>query len=348
LAAKFLENYIPRWDGFSNSGPILDLLSYLPPQDFLGTCFSASSTHPAHITKGIQERVISPLENAILNGAHAPFDTLFDFYGKLVSRWIITIPTQLLTGQVDIIKKGFKDLLSHASVLALSALATSESSMSAVLGYYEHIASATSTTIAKGAGWDLLLIVPPSPSFYTMSMTSSLASFSRLCGLLVTYRSILETKRRVLGINDKSTSMLNSHIMDMCNLLWRSRAFVKNENNSLGCLCADETSVSLRLYLPRLDRDYSLASMFGVSWNPLLAPASNMVFRELEQSAAKQDAPTVWHAGPVSQRSLVATYNEGGVEISWRDYRIAVLDFLDTKGVKGIRALIYATMKDMK
>jgi centromere protein I len=246
------------------------------------------------------------------------------------------------------IEQGLHDLLSHVSILALSALATLESSTSAVLGYYEHVTFAASTAITNGTPLELSVILLPAQGFYTISMTPSLSSLSRLCGLLVNYKLMYEAKRRVLGLSDTSTSVLNCYIMDMCNLLWRSRAFIKNENHSLGCLCANEVSTSLRIYLPRLDRDYSLASILGLSWNPLLAAASKAAFYKLEQSAAKQEAPTVWHAGPVSPRSLVACYNEGGVDVAWRDYRVAVLDSLESRGLQGVRALIYATMKDMR
>ena len=53
------------------------------------------------------------------------------------------------------------------------------------------------------------------------------------------------------------------------------------------------------------------------------------------------------HAGPVSQRSLAQLGEQGGLKISWSNYRLEVIRWLEERGVKGVGELMYNTMKHL-
>ena len=237
----------------------------------------------------------------------------------------------------------------HVSTLALSALVVSESPVPAIISYYEKTSAATLTAFPRTGRSNIPISLPPPQTFYLLLMSSSLSSLSLLCGVLVTYKSLLVIElRESAQPPSQLTATLNSYLMDTCNLLWRSRALVSSESNTAGCLCPPIVVSELQLYLPELDRDYSLAAMFGLSMHPLLSAVSRSSFAELEEVAAHNGEPLEErHSGPVSLRSLVVLSNDGGLDISWEDYRVQVLDWMEKRGLSGIKLLMQAIVKNM-
>lgn len=137
----------------------------------------------------------------------------------------------------------------------------------------------------------------------------------------------------------------NGFLMDVCNLLWRSRAFNTTDSNALGCLLPQSTIPALRDYVEALDN--SLPTLFSLSQNNVLSALSIACFRDLEDAAEEREegSLSVRHAGPVSQRSLAVLEKEGGVVVNWAVYREEVLRWLDERGVGGVMELMFCTMK---
>jgi centromere protein I len=233
-------------------------------------------------------------------------------------------------------------------MLALSALVSSETNGPPIISYFEKLSAATLTAVSIHKRSDIPISLPSDQTFYLLLMSCSLSSLSRICNVLVTYKTLLEARHQLFKQHDQSAGALNTFLMDTCNLLWRSRALISKDTNSSGCLCPPAVFSELQLYLPAMDRDYSLAGMFGLSLHPLLSGVSRATFVEIEDMAASMSGQLEErHSGPVSQRSLVLLANEGGVDVSWTDYRVHVLDWLEKRGLVGIKRLMYATMRDL-
>ena len=81
----------------------------------------------------------------------------------------------------------------------------------------------------------------------------------------------------------------------------------------------------------------------------MLAALSIACFREMEDQAEEErpGSVRVRHEGPVTQKSLVQLGREGGLRIDWKEYRVAVLRWLEGMGVKGVRELGGAAMKGL-
>lgn len=139
----------------------------------------------------------------------------------------------------------------------------------------------------------------------------------------------------------------NGFLMDICNLLWRSRAFNTTDTNALGCLLPPSLLPPLRTYASTLD--YTLAALFSLSQNPTLSALSIAAFRDLEDAAEEKEEGTVKarHAGPVGQRSLAGLKGDGGLDIGWPEYRLEVLRWLEERGVEGVGELMFCTMKHL-
>jgi len=138
----------------------------------------------------------------------------------------------------------------------------------------------------------------------------------------------------------------NGFLMDICNCLWRNRAFNKQDINALGCLLPDSVLPTLRE--AAIARGYTLSTLFSLSHSEALCALSIACFRELEDRAAEANtAIRVRHAGPVTSQSLTLLGSDGGLKISWGDYRLEVLKWLEGKGLAGVGELMYNTLRQL-
>lgn len=326
---------MPLWNGSSDLGAILDLMSYLPPQPF----------------SELQQNILSTLERSILGGAERPFETLFEFYANLIQRWMDS-KGSTATGRTP---RGFLksnalfDIIQHVSIVAESAVAAGQPVQAAILDFYERLADLITEQISQRKQI-LPPILPPQPLLYSLAATSSLSQFSRLCALLVTYKRCFEKQEagvtRVYQAN--ATDLLNGYLMDICNMIWRSRALNTTDPNATGLLCPNEVTGSLQSYLTKVERDYSVHTMFDFSHNAMTAALAQSALSALEEDAhhvSDDDMPL--HAGPVTQRSLMILEKEGGLVLSWKHYRLEVLDWLENHKLDGMKKLMFATMKDL-
>jgi len=239
-----------------------------------------------------------------------------------------------------------ESLQNHVASLTLSSLVTSQDAAAAAVGYFEKLSTVTLFVVRNHPHADIPVVLPQQQIYYILLLSNSLSTLSRLTRVLTSYKAILETvaKTRQLVPAPLLTSF-NILLIDTCNLLWRSRAFIL-QPNLVGCMCPRELVRQLQFYLPDVDRDYSAAGIFGVSFHPLLSAFSFAAFKELEKEAAGDGVEST-HMGPVSERSLVVLANEGGVQVPYKTYKIRVLKWLAEKGVTGLEEFMFTALKDL-
>ena len=133
--------------------------------------------------------------------------------------------------------------------------------------------------------------------------------------------------------------------MDICNCLWRNRALNREDTNALGCLVPPTILPSLHSYADGLG--HSLPTLFSLSKSATVCALSIACFRDLEDAAAEAEEGSLStrHAGPVTWRSLTVLGNAGGLKMSWGNYRLEVLKWLEETGAPGVRDLMFNTMK---
>jgi centromere protein I len=141
----------------------------------------------------------------------------------------------------------------------------------------------------------------------------------------------------------------NGFLMDICNCLWRSRAFNTSDVNALGCLLPSPLLPQLIAYVSGLETGVNLPALFSLSYSSVLCQLSINYVRELEDNEEEtgSEGLTRRHAGPVTQRSLVQLAKDGGLSLLWPTYRLGVLQYLESKGVTGVGELMYNTMKHL-
>lgn len=246
-----------------------------------------------------------------------------------------------------------KDLIDHGSLLAftVSQNSTSQASQSAILSFYE---SVTATLLDPSLKASIRILTPPSQLVYTLQFSSSLATLSRLCATLASYKLAFEAAMlQKAGAAQDSVvqnypkdylNHFNGFLMDVCNCLWRGKALHTGDPNALGCLIDSKVAAALTSYVATMDA-MTLPSLFSFSTSPTLCLLAISYVRELEDS--REHDIEKRHAGPVSQASLRQLEVDGGFKLSWQDYRLGVLQYLENAGVPGIGSLMYNTMKHL-
>lgn len=282
-------------------------------------------------------------------GARNPncLELLSCLYESLLQRHMISLAQSHSHADATFVN----DLLDHVAELHLSALVSlSEGNWttSSIVRFYEALSQRTRIGAQSTAG-AASVTMPPPQVVYLLAFSFQLDALSRLCGILTAYKATFEAGiKAAVRWPTEFTSRFNGYLMDICNLLWRSRALTGADTNSMGCMCPETILAPLRSYLTTIDREYSLASIFGFSHNVLICSLSFVALQRLEEKAERTTGTHLTrHVGPANQRTLAALEKEGGAVVSWREYRVEVLQWLDEHGVPGMKQLMFVTMKDL-
>jgi len=236
--------------------------------------------------------------------------------------------------------------------LTLLQNSATTSTHAAVLDFYEQFAA---TFSAPELLEHLQIIIPPPLLVYTLHFSQSVAVLSRLCAVLASYKKVLEVltgrppTRQLSTYERDHVNTFNGFLMDICNCLWRARAFTNTDTNSSGCLLPQSVVPALSRYLSSVDKDLALTSVFGLSHSPALCLQSITFLRELEDAEVESEGDVHRrHAGPVTQSSLTQLANQGGLALSWQEYRSGVLRYLEDHSQAGVAELMYNTMKNLR
>ena len=253
---------------------------------------------------------------------------MLDFYNNLLHHWT----TQLLAAD-DIPPHAtttIPSLVDHAQSLALTltqTLPTLKTHLT-ILSLLETNASLVSDPRLRQ---NIRISIPPPPLVYILFFTPSLASLSRLSTVLSSYKqgfqSAMASKasRRAGGpaVNSATydaefVNRFNGFLMDICNCVWRRRAFTGSDPNAAACLVSRRRARLFEGYVASLDSEIELAELFGLSHSPVLSFQAILALRDLEDEALERGEDLAMrHPGPVTQRSLVRLGEEGGLGLSW-------------------------------
>ena len=297
--------------------------------------------------QGLYENVLKPTELIVLLRLSQPIATITKFYTKLTSNWILRI--SLARSTDDIGEKhhqaDLEQLINHVYLVIMSdqAAASENDTIPEASMYVWRYASINHASRVAS------MVLPSPKILYNFLFNSALQDMSGICAILAIYKIAFE-ERHNLGFHYTKdvVDQFNGNLMNVCNVIWRSRAFLASDANINSHLCSETLAKELQSYLAQIDLDYSLSFIFGLSHNPMLAALSAASFRALEETADMPNEPlNVRHEGPVTQRSLAKLVDEGGLDVSWQSYRVNNLKWLDSHGVSGIKRLMYVTIKDL-
>ncbi|KAJ5109872.1 Centromere protein Cenp-I [Penicillium argentinense] len=355
---SFLEAYVHVWNGRDNREEILRLLQYLPIEPF----------------ESLQRSILSTLESSLLDETLASRTDLLDFYSALISEWGVKLRTQKSTVPTEE-SAPLSKIVTHAELLASSIeefASTDEDEQDAVnsttlpvLRFYKSMADLFSHAPQNAK---IRLTVPRAATVYTIAFTQSISVISTLNSILAGYKSSFEASLTSQTLKSPNTTeplydtnlvgQFNGYVMDMCNLIWRNRALNSEDPNALGCLIPAATTTALTNYVRSVNeaaRHYdsksafnvTLASIFSLSHHAAFCNLSAACFADLEEEQQiPEDRPRMQK--PVTQKALQALERDGGAKISWQEYRVHMLDWLDAIGSRGTANLMRSTMKALR
>jgi centromere protein I len=354
-----LQTYLESWNGRDLREQIFCLLEYLDIENY----------------DIIQNNFIAPLEYAVLQDRLFPRSHLLDFYSSLIRQSGIKLRAQPFTFEES---KPLGSLISHAELLALSILectaapqtsiGNAENSRPATLSVMEFYCTLAELFSHASLNSNIRITIPMAPTVYSLIFTPVNSIISIMSSVLASYKSSFEASltSQVLQVPGSADSLyptqmvgqFNGYIMDICNVLWRNRGFNGEDPNALGCLVPAPTITALTKYVRdatdssrERNREaiffYNLSSIFSLSHNVALCNMSAACFADIEEdSNLSKDQPRL--RKPVTQKALSSLEREGGIKITWQEYRVRMLDWLDATGSVGIGNLMRSTMKALR
>ncbi|KAK2777730.1 mis6 domain-containing protein [Colletotrichum kahawae] len=331
VVLNFLTKLFTTWNGVDARGPILNILSYAPLASF----------------EELREFLFQPLERCLPPTPNSQL-SLLQLYQNLIRRWTFVLRSlDPIPPEAPV--SAFYDVMEHAGIIALNLVQATPSVAvhGTVLDLYEQAAASISDPTLQPL---LRIANPPAQLIYLLFFSHSLSNVSRLCAVLAVYKKGFETamsRRQPTTYQPSYVNHFNGFLMDVCNCLWRGKAFNDADKNALGCLSARPVTLRLQRYVEDLGMDLALPTLFGFSYSPVLGLQAIDCIREREDRALAQDEDAIAtrHGGPVTANSLARLAEARGIRVTWSEYRIQVLHALEGKGLGGIPALMRNTMK---
>ncbi|PLB49420.1 Mis6 domain protein [Aspergillus steynii IBT 23096] len=356
---SFLKTYLGFWKGRDHREQVFALLEYLPVGEY----------------DSIRTEFLTRLEAAVLHNMPPSQSHLLGFYTSLIRQWGVDLRARPFSLEES---KPLTRLISHAELLALSVLecpptlpqpkSTGEESSKpitlSVLELYCVLGELFSHAALNGS---IRLTIPLAPTVYSLVLTPISSVISIFSSVLANYKSSFEASLTSKALQTPSSTdslyptqlvgQFNGYIMDICNLVWRNRGFNLDDPNALGCLMPAPTTNALAKYIrevndaskernPETAFVYNVGSASSLGHHVALCNMSAACFSDIEENSVSEDQPRLNR--PVTQKALSALEKDGGIKISWQEYRIKMLDWLDTTGSAGIGNLMRSTMKALR
>ncbi|KAJ6092255.1 hypothetical protein N7467_004224 [Penicillium canescens] len=348
----FLKSYLQIWNGKDNREHVFRLLRYTPITPF----------------HSLRSELLSPLESTILDENLGSRTALLGFYSGLISQWGVRLRSEPATPEQS---HPLSQMIVHVELLASSILEFPadedqkpfKPAADSVLEFYKALADLFSHA-PEDARFRLTL--PYAQTVYTLAFIPNISVISSLESVLAVYKAAFEASLSSQVLQSQGTpaygtdlvGRFNGYVMDMCNVLWRNRALNTEDPNALGCLIPAKTVTALTTYVrdvneaaKHYDREnafhIALTSIFSLSHHAAFCNLSAACFADVEEDQdATGDRPKL--GKPATHKALVALEKDGGAKMTWQEYRVHMLDWLDALGCRGTGILMRSTMKALR
>ncbi|KAF9963863.1 hypothetical protein BGZ70_007145 [Mortierella alpina] len=239
-----------------------------------------------------------------------------------------------------------------------------------VLSFFDLISTLTGTYRLP-----LAVVIPDSTIVYRCFLSSSGMSVSRICGIVYQFKQAFEAfeqdqqlqyellvqsqlshregavgdgddpekqaampaPQEIPGYSREYVVLFNSFVMDICNFLWRNRAFNKSDKNARGFLMDQQAIAHTRQVC--VDGGLSMNNMLSITHSLALSGYSARFLRSLEERNGIPVAKRL--KAPASTPALKDMVSKGGLNMTFDEYRIQYLDHLEAKGFEGVSQFLF-------
>ncbi|KAI1315956.1 hypothetical protein EDD11_010594 [Mortierella claussenii] len=219
----------------------------------------------------------------------------------------------------------------------------------------------------------LAVVIPDSTIVYRCFLSTSGMSISRICGVVYQYKQAFEAFEQeqqlqydllvqsqlsahgepggdnaekqpplpapleVPGYSRDYVILFNSYVMDICNFLWRNRAFNKSDKNARGFLMDQRTVTHIKQIC--VEGGLSMNNMMSMTHSIALSGYSARFLKSLEK---QQNVPLDKSLkAPASAPALKDMIAKGGLNMTFDEYRIQYLDHLEQCGFEGVSQFLF-------
>ncbi|KAG0287595.1 hypothetical protein BGZ96_008489 [Linnemannia gamsii] len=369
---NFLVPYLRVWNGVDHQKEIFTLLTFLRPRSYEELF--------AHFLKPLQRlfylmgpvwkgQLILCYTRLVQNWAQVKWkdflelgkDPLLSKQGSEELRRLFSE----LAPNVDYMQsiRAFVKHVDSVSGVALEMERDHIAVQHAVLSFFDFTSNLTKNSIP------IAVIIPEAAIIYRCFLSDSAMAISRICGIVYQYKqayeafedeqqlqyeilvqsqiasqggegetsAILPAPLEVPGYTREYVVQFNSFVMDICNFLWRNRAFNKVDKNAKGFQMDQETIAHTKQVC--VDSGLSMNNMLSITHSTAFSGYSARFLKSLEeQSNIPVDKRL---KAPASAKALKDMSANGGLNLTFDEYRIQYLDHLEGRGFEGISQFLF-------
>lgn len=189
-------------------------------------------------------------------------------------------------------------------------------------------------------------IVLPRVLIYSLLFMDDSIIFSEVCGHLNFCKGILKDTLPSAEVTTL-TNLHNSYVVDICNLIWRNRAFELGKLSTTSFGLTQPFTHAFSATVPIFDKNSNFKSLFNLHHTPAFASLTANILRELED---KDPNCVTRHEGPLTPTSVMELLENVDVEwlpMDYEDVRVEVLRGLGKVGYTGLSDLLFSHLKSL-
>ncbi|ORZ09055.1 Mis6-domain-containing protein [Lobosporangium transversale] len=141
----------------------------------------------------------------------------------------------------------------------------------------------------------------------------------------------------VPGYNREYVVLFNSFVMDICNFLWRNRAFNKTDKNALGFSMDHRTITQIKRVCA--DAGLNMNNMMSITHSIAMSGYSARFLKSLEEQNNIPEEKRL--RAPASSSALKDMVTKGGLNMKFDEFRVQYLDHLEQNGFEGISQFLF-------
>ncbi|KAG0348256.1 hypothetical protein BG004_005575 [Podila humilis] len=282
----------------------------------------------------------------------------------------------VLSPEVDYMES-IRAFIHHVDSLSIAALEVENDHVSVqhgVLSFFD-----VTSTLTSSYNLPLAVVIPDSAVVYRTFLSDSAMAVSRICGIVHQYKQAFETfeqdlqdqyeslvqalvesklaegepvdeedlpqppPMKVKGYDRDYVVLFNSFVMDICNFIWRNRAFNKIDKNARGFLLDDQVIAHVKTVCT--DGGLHLNSMLSVTHSMAFSGFSARFVKSLE---SEEQIPSSKHLkGAPTVAILKQSAAEGGLAMPYDELRVRYLDNLEQAGCKGTLEFLFDCISNL-
>ncbi|ORY92370.1 Mis6-domain-containing protein [Syncephalastrum racemosum] len=186
------------------------------------------------------------------------------------------------------------------------------------------------------------IIMPFAPLVYRCFLSTNAMAVSRICGIVYQYKRAFEENEKrdddwKSHQSEEYLDLFNSFVMDICNSLWLSTL---QDGDRFAFSLKQEFMDAFQEICS--EYEFPFQSFLSLTWSATFSGYSRRFMKAKEEADA-----AIRLDEPVTSDALIKLGQDGGLGISYSDYRVAYLDRLHDLGFRGLYSLLQSCMTSL-